>query len=625
MTKKILTIAALALMMAACSNEDTVQQPAPAAADANTMPFRAVISADNTPTRGLTEATDHKSITAKWEVGEQIALIHGATIDVVEVLSVDAGVATLNGDITNYVANEAVYLVYVGTQSGAMEDFKTELLQTSSSSAAITVEMIKDYFNVMSQSQDGTLETIDKGLDFRLGTSTLTKTGNFVTLSTSPTLTSQSAIWKLTLQNGSGATVSALSTKQLVVKNVDGEVITEIQSGTAASEFYVLLPASIITGNTTYKFEATVGTSTYACSHSGINLTAGYFYRSTLTMRLPGVYQEWNPITSQFETKTATSYVDVQSANVDHTWVGNTYVVKGSKTIEGHVTITGDVKLILTDGAKLTVTGGLEGNNNNSLTIYSQSEGSGKGELEVTNNGYAIKDFKYLNIHGGKITATAQGTNGGAGIFSNESGNQINIYGGEVTAQGGDLSVDNNNNAGDGIAGSNLFITGNAVVKATGGNFTVTGDNTSGGGDGTDITYITISGNASLTATGGNSTTNGRGGFGLANNITINDNAYVKGQGGDGAGSGKYGGNGIGNVTYNGGQFEAYGGKNGDGTDGSASLSNITNGTVASITIQTTNESTWPTTPTTYSLSASQTVNIYYTAELKKRGIRKVN
>ena len=284
MTKKILTIAALALMMAACSNEDTVQQPAPAAADAKTMPFRAVISADNTPTRGLSEATDGKSITAKWEVGEQIALIHGKTIDVVEVKSVDAGFATLNGDITNYVANEAVYLVYVGTQSGAMDDFKTELLQTSSSSTAITVEMIKDYFNVMSQSQDGTLKTINEGLDYRLGTSTLTKTGNFVTLSTSPTLSSQFAIWKLLLTTDGTTAIAA--TQLDILDAVEGIASVNIDPSVVAATpgvVYVLLPASTITG-TTYKFEATAGSDTYACSHSGINLTAGYFYRSTLTM-----------------------------------------------------------------------------------------------------------------------------------------------------------------------------------------------------------------------------------------------------------------------------------------------------------------------------------------------------
>lgn len=317
MTKKILTIAALALMMAACSNEDTAQQPAPAAADANTMPFRAVISADNTPTRGLSEATDHKSITAKWEVGEQIALIHGKTIDVVEVLSVDvdAGVATLNGDITNYVANEAVYLVYVGIESSAMNKFKTRLAANFSSwqsitpsITAITEDMITEetfkYFITGQDAlepdalvQDGSLTTINNGFDYRLGTSTLTKTTvgttDYVTLSDSPTLTSQFAIWKLNLTTDG---TTALTATKLGVKDADNdEYITEITPSGAASEFYVVLPEST---NFTYKFEATVGTRTYSVKHTGISLAAAKLYRSTLTMSSPAASKTLTAVTT---------------------------------------------------------------------------------------------------------------------------------------------------------------------------------------------------------------------------------------------------------------------------------------------------------------------------------------
>lgn len=304
MTKKILTIAALALMMAACSNEDTVQQPAPAAADANTMPFRAVISADNTPTRGLSEATDHKSITAKWEVGEQIALIHGATIDVVNIDKVVSGDAIITGQISDFTDGETVSVVYVGHDKNKMTAYKNRVIAAFNTAkaadptiTAIEPQMITDAMTI--DTQVGTLATISNGYDYRFTECTLDKTtlggtdyATFVGVTDPITLNSVYAIWKLTLKTGIGTSATDLSATKLVVKDVydDGSnitittITTVTPSGTSgAKDFYVVLPES---SSATYYFEATTATGTYSAKHTGISLDAAKFYYSTLTMAL---------------------------------------------------------------------------------------------------------------------------------------------------------------------------------------------------------------------------------------------------------------------------------------------------------------------------------------------------
>lgn len=89
------------------------------------------------------------------------------------------------------------------------------------------------------------------------------------------------------------------------------------------------------------------------------------------------------------------------------------YVVQGDVTIDQRVTVTGDVHLILADGCTLTVNGGIDVSNDNSLTIYAQS----------TNEETM-----------GKLTAT--GVDGEAGI-GGTGGGTININGGNIKAKGG--------------------------------------------------------------------------------------------------------------------------------------------------------------------------------------------
>jgi len=121
--------------------------------------------------------------------------------------------------------------------------------------------------------------------------------------------------------------------------------------------------------------------------------------------------------------QTCETYIEVGTTIT--AWNAGWYLVNGEVVISGGVTVTGAVHLILADGASLTVTGaaGKAGVNvsgtANSLTVYGQAEGTGK----LTANG----------------TGYANGTGGGAGIGGNDmqSGGNITVNGGIVTANGG--------------------------------------------------------------------------------------------------------------------------------------------------------------------------------------------
>lgn len=279
--KHILSLAALALLTAACSSEDITQQQT-ASESALSLPFRATIGSP-AGTRGLSApASDAADITAKWVAGEKIALVHNNTVDAMKVASVDNdGNATITGTITNYDENETAYLVYYGCDPAInddMTDYKGMLTNALGEAAAYTPEIIAKTF--VAAVQGGTLESLSKESDFRLGTSALTKKGDYVTLTTSPTLESQFAIWRLTLTTDG---TNALAATQLDVKDADDNTIASATIDPAASEFYVLLPPT--TSATNYVFWATAASGNYSCTASNVTLGKGSFYLSKLTVK----------------------------------------------------------------------------------------------------------------------------------------------------------------------------------------------------------------------------------------------------------------------------------------------------------------------------------------------------
>ena len=203
------------------------------------------------------------------------------------------------------------------------------------------------------------------------------------------------------------------------------------------------------------------------------------------------------------------------------TWSEGWYVVKDTDiTIEGRVTVTGDVKLILCDGATLTAKAGITVSSVNSLTIFAQSEDETKmgtlyagcflsgdsvtpscgenyagigGDNDSAANGGAV------TIHGGTVIAVGgshgAGIGGGFGkyyyysetdgdVISARSGNgcSVTVYNGSITATGGNNAAGIGGSYGGGAGGGQ-----SGEVNIYGGTVTATGSSRAagiGGGSG---------------------------------------------------------------------------------------------------------------------------------------------
>ncbi|MBR5093558.1 MAG: carbohydrate-binding domain-containing protein, partial [Oscillospiraceae bacterium] len=261
---------------------------------------------------------------------------------------------------------------------------------------------------------------------------------------------------------------------------------------------------------------------------------------------------------------TSVAYVDAQGndmepvteftvVSADNTaWSTGWYVVTADTQIDGRIGVSGDVDLILCDGAVLTAVDGINVGEGNALTIWQQSGGTGGltisgggdrgaglggnyrqsggtitingGDLSVTNGQYAAAigggetgSGGTITINGGTIKAIC-GRSGGSGIGGGGSygaGGTITINGGAVTAQGGE--------SGSGIGGGDLGSGGTITIH--GGTVTANGGRHAAGIGGgyynrADCT-ITING-GTVTAQGGAAGAGiGGGKWGMGGNVTI--------------------------------------------------------------------------------------------------------
>ena len=278
------------------------------------------------------------------------------------------------------------------------------------------------------------------------------------------------------------------------------------------------------------------------------------------------------------------------------------YVVTGNVSNNTLNVLGKKVHLILCDGAKLTLSGGiLCYGDNYKLNIHSQSYGPSMGKLiaesgyddgvagigsdcviswhESWNHnewGHFLPDENTripsdIEIHGGDIYAQGSEQAAGIGGGNAQSGGNLIIYGGKITAKGGDGSSDGE--GATGIGGGNLGDAGN--IKIYGGTVEAWGGRTSagiGGGEGLRSGNIEIY-DGNVIAHGGEQ---GAGiGSGIyAQDITVTINGgIVKAYGNDGgAGIGSGKGSGMtyrsGIININGGEVYAYGSDDAAGIGG---------------------------------------------------------
>lgn len=168
-------------------------------------------------------------------------------------------------------------------------------------------------------------------------------------------------------------------------------------------------------------------------------------------------YLDWDGTKGKLVAKTlgdTTTTVDNVTGNA--TWSAGWYVVEGSKTITGTVTVEGNVHLLLKNGCDLTINGGIKSNSGN-LTIYAQPEDTtptgkltvngseGGDEDKVFSDGIYVDTSSALTINGGMITATganlsAQGSGQSAYSYGIDASGTLTINGGSVMATGGSAS-----------------------------------------------------------------------------------------------------------------------------------------------------------------------------------------
>ena len=218
-------------------------------------------------------------------------------------------------------------------------------------------------------------------------------------------------------------------------------------------------------------------------------------------------------------------------------WSDGWYRVSNDVTLSDRVTVTGEVKLILCDGATLTANTGITVEGNNSLTVYAQSTGENTmGQLIANGNGNdagiggtGSNACGTVTIYGGSVTANGGYYSAGIGGGYHGDGGTVNIYGGSVTANGGNGGAGLGAGSGGGYgAGGTVNISGGTVTANGGGN----GGAGIGGGNGGAGGTVNISGGSDAAGIG-----SGIRGAGGTVNIS-GGNVNANGNGSDGAGIG---------------------------------------------------------------------------------------
>jgi len=361
---RILSLAVLALAMAACSNDmeqPTAIQPAPGNAGEG-IPFSATISTGSATTRALKE--ENGTIISTWAKGEQVALIHNGVVDVMTIENDpdENGNVTITGTLKGSPKNnDDVTVVYPA--SAVDKDEK-----------AVKADLLN--------AQDGTLATIATDLNLRQSDGAKLKVEGELTatLNGTVTLANQIAIVKFSLSDGP----NALAAKQFVIKDGSDNVLTTVTPSTPASDLYVAMAPA--TNAAAFKFEATVGDFTYTYEKSGVTLEASTYYQSPIKMTISKKAGEISfATTSISKTFGDPSFFNEPTITGDGTV---TYSSSDTKVAEvnattGEVTIKGDgvaiIKATVTDGPTYTYA-----TNEASYTL-----GVGTATMTVTAEGYS--------------------------------------------------------------------------------------------------------------------------------------------------------------------------------------------------------------------------------------------
>ena len=276
-TTKLFFMAALALMTAACSNDDNEFAQQPQKAEGITITAQLAPKTNGATTRAVEDKTTY--IEAKWAVNEHIAVLYEVSstkyVADATITGVDgSGAATISFTVNGGTANDTpCTLVY--PLSAAKDDHSG----------------VKDAATLLA-AQDGTL---NDNLDVRVGAGTIQTTTPGLTVTTQPA--AQFAIFKFTVKNSDAS--ATIDVKPLTITIGSQDYV--ITPASATSELFVALPA-IASQKVT--FTATGSDSkTYTCSKASVSFDAGKYYQSTLKMApaAPEYYDKLTKINDSYD------------------------------------------------------------------------------------------------------------------------------------------------------------------------------------------------------------------------------------------------------------------------------------------------------------------------------------
>ena len=259
-TNRIMSLAVLALTMAACTSDEISPSQSVNSAGKG-IPFSATITT-GTATRALVES--NAQLQAAWALGEEVALVHDNVVDTMVVDTIDAETNTV------FIS---------GTVTGEPADGTDVTVVYPASAVDVTTLAVKED---LLAAQDGTLEEISKNLDLCQTNTTLTVAAGHASLNGTAVLENQLAIVKFALSDGT----DEVKTTELVIKDGSDNVLTTVKTADADSKFYVAMAPS---QDATYGFEATANGGVYTYYKENVTLEAGKYYQSPLTMTPPPV------------------------------------------------------------------------------------------------------------------------------------------------------------------------------------------------------------------------------------------------------------------------------------------------------------------------------------------------
>ena len=268
MMKKIFTMAALAFLMTACSNDidEPQAQQQPANSDGMITITAKLAPKSEAGTRAVAPGTDSNGkdiIKVKWAVDEHLAILYEVNSTKYEA---DARISYVD-------EHTGIATIEFGVQAGTADDTPCTIVYPKSA-AKDDHSGVKDAATLLA-AQDGTLKD---DLDVRIGAGTIIATTPNLIVTTQPA--AQFAIVKFSLTDGT----NALAATQFIIKDGSNNVLTTVTPSPAASStlYVAMAPATA----STFRFEATTSTSFYTYAKLSATLAAGTYYHSPLALTI---------------------------------------------------------------------------------------------------------------------------------------------------------------------------------------------------------------------------------------------------------------------------------------------------------------------------------------------------